>query len=48
MTEQKSDYEIYLKRYCEKRRLPKEVAESHALVKEVKKFYEESNHARTI
>lgn len=41
MTEQKSDYEIYLKRYCEKRRLPKEVAERHLIVRETKKYYEE-------
>ena len=36
-----SDYEIYLERYCEKRNIPKEVAETHLIVKLVKKSYEE-------
>lgn len=41
MTEQKTDYEIYLERYCNKRKLTKEVAERHLIVKLVKKYYEE-------
>lgn len=37
-----SDYEEYLERYCRKHKITKEEAESHALVKEIKKYYEES------
>lgn len=36
-----SDFEAYLERYCKKHNITKEEAEAHALVKEVKKYYEE-------
>lgn len=35
-----SDYEVYLERYCNKRNIPREVAETHLIVKLIKKYYE--------
>lgn len=36
------DYEEYLERYCKQHKISKEEAEKHALVKETKKYYEDS------
>ena len=41
MKEQKSDYEEYLDKYCKKRKIPREEAEQHLIVKEYKKQCEE-------
>lgn len=41
MKQAKSDYEEYLEKYCEKRRISRAEAEQHYLVREVKKIYEE-------
>lgn len=38
-----SDYKEYLKRYASQRGITEAEAESHALVKEVKAYYEEEN-----
>lgn len=38
-----SDYEQYLEKYCKKHKISKEEAEKHALVKEVKKQYENND-----
>jgi hypothetical protein len=39
--EKKSDYEIYLDRYCTKHKVSREDAEKHNLVQEYKKYCEE-------
>lgn len=39
--EQMTDYEIYLEKYATKHEITKEEAESHYIVREVKKYYEE-------
>lgn len=36
-----TDFEIYVERYCEQHKCTKEEAESHKLVREVKKYYGE-------
>lgn len=41
MADQKSDYEIYLDKYCALRGVPREEAEKHLIVQKVKKMYEE-------
>ena len=44
-----SDYEEYLKKYARDHNITIEEAETHALVKEAKTYYEESdNYATTI
>ena len=35
------DFNAYLKRYCEKERCTLEEAKEHAIVKEVKRYYDE-------
>ena len=37
----KSDYELYLDKYCEKRKIPRAEAETHYLVREYKRMCEE-------
>lgn len=37
----KSDYEEYLDKYCQSRGIPREEAERHLIVQEVKKMCEE-------
>lgn len=39
--EKKSDYEIYLDRYCTKHKVSREDAEKHNLVQEYKRYCEE-------
>lgn len=41
MMEKKSDYEIYLDRYCTKHKVSREDAEKHNLVQEYKRYCEE-------
>ena len=41
MMEKKSDYEIYLDRYCTKHKVSREDAEKHNLVQEYKLYCEE-------
>lgn len=41
-------YEEYLEKYATKHKITIEEAESHLIVKIVKKFYEESDNARTV
>lgn len=41
MADQRSDYEIYLEKYCASRGVPREEAERHYLVKEYRKVCEE-------
>lgn len=43
-----SDYEIYVEKYSRDLHISKEEAETHAIVQETKKFYEESDNARTV
>lgn len=43
MNEAELNYQEYLERYCRKHKISKEVAETHALVKEVKKLYFKEN-----
>ncbi len=44
-----SDYELYVEKYSRDLHISKEEAETHALVKEAKTYYEESdNYATTI
>ena len=41
MKNERSDYEEYLDKYCEKRKIPREEAEKHLIVREYKKQCEE-------
>lgn len=41
-----SDYDQYLERYCKTRNISKDEAEQHAMVQEVKKYYQ-SNDTET-
>lgn len=41
MMEKKSDYELYLDRYCTKHKVSREDAEKHNLVQEYKRYCEE-------
>lgn len=41
MTEADKNYEEYIERFCEYRRISREEAEKHAMVREIKKYYEE-------
>lgn len=43
-----TDYEIYVEKYATIYKITKAEAETHAIVKEVKKYYEESNNAKAI
>lgn len=43
-----SDYEEYLKKYARDHKISVEEAETHALVQETKKYYEESDNASTV
>ena len=38
-----TDFEIYVERYCKKHRCSVEEAKKHALVKNVQKYYNETN-----
>ena len=43
------DYEEYLRRYCIKHHVSKEEAETHALVKQVKHYYDlDDNSVKTV
>ena len=42
METSKSNYELYLERYCKTYGLTPEEAEQHYVVRDVKKYYEES------
>lgn len=43
-----TDYEIYVEKYATEFEITKAEAETHAIVKIVKKYYEELNNAKTI
>lgn len=43
-----SDYEEYLKKYARDHKISVEEAESHLIVKIIKRFYEESDNASTV
>lgn len=43
MEKQKTNYELYLERFCERRHMTREEAEQLAVIQEVKRNYEEGD-----
>ena len=45
MKERKSDFELYVEKYCSKHRIAPDVAKTHYLVRDVKSYYDEQETA---